>query len=126
MKRVLLFGTFDKLHLGHRFVIDQAIKRGEVFIVVGRDKTVLKIKDKTAAHSELERKKAIETAYPEVSVLLGDEEKYETPLKTVNPDLILLGYDQMLPPGIQMEDISCSVERLESYFPDKYKTSKAD
>jgi len=59
-------------------------------------------------------------------VLLGDEEKYETPLKTVNPDLILLGYDQMLPPGIQMEDISCSVERLESYFPDKYKTSKAD
>jgi len=53
MKRVLLFGTFDKLHLGHRFVIDQAIKRGEVFIVVGRDKTVLKIKDKTVPFAHL-------------------------------------------------------------------------
>ena len=42
--RVAVFGTFDLLHKGHRFVLDQAEERGDLFVVIARDSTVKTIK----------------------------------------------------------------------------------
>lgn len=123
MTRVLIFGTFDHLHPGHRFLINEALKRGELFIGVARDANVLKIKGRPALQSEDERKRALEEAFPQATVMLGHPTDYLWLIRTVKPDLLLLGYDQKLPPGVGEEDLGVKIERLEAFEPEKYKSS---
>jgi FAD synthetase len=121
--KILVFGTFDTLHAGHRFVLDQSSKRGDLYVIVARDTTVEKIKMHVPRESEEKRKKVIEAVYPEATVILGDSEEYLVPVRSVQPDLILLGYDQKLPPGVEEKDLPCAVERLEAFYPERYKSS---
>ena len=121
--RVLVFGTFDNLHPGHMFLLHEAEARGELWVIVARDNTVEKLKGKTPTQSEDERKEALESALPNAHILLGDTEDYFTPVKEIAPDLILLGYDQQLPPGVKFDDFSCPVERVKPHKPEQYKSS---
>lgn len=128
--RVLLFGTFDRLHPGHRFVINEALKRGDhaeggksVSVVVARDRNVERIKGRLPEQPEDERMQALTSAFPSVSVIPGDPNDFLTPIRAVRPDLILLGYDQELPPGVRAADLPCPVERLPAYRPKKFKSS---
>lgn len=121
--KVLAFGTFDRLHPGHRFVLDAASALGDLFVVVARDASVLRIKHKTPAQSERERWTAVRDAYPSATVLLGDTEDFLAPVRTVAPDLIVLGYDQRMPPGVAEADLPCPVRRLGAFHPDRYKSS---
>lgn len=122
--KVLLFGTFDLLHSGHLFVLNEGRKRGDLHVVVARDETVERIKKKRPVHSQDERKAAIEKEYPDAVVMLGsDDGDYLKPVREVTPDLILLGYDQKLPPGIDEADLPCPVERLPGFEPETYKSS---
>ncbi|MFA7682316.1 MAG: adenylyltransferase/cytidyltransferase family protein [Candidatus Peribacteraceae bacterium] len=121
--RVLVFGTFDGLHPGHRFFLDRAQERGDLTIIVARDKNVKQIKGKLPHHTEDMRRKALQEAYPKAQVLLGDKEDYARPVHTVQPDIILLGYDQQLPPGIREDDLPCVVERIPAYKPEQHKSS---
>jgi FAD synthetase len=123
MKRILVFGTFDHLHPGHRYVLNQAAKRGELNVVVARDSTVQRIKNLTPQHNEMQRKQMIEEAYPDANVVLGDTKNYLIPVKAIKPDLILLGYDQRLPNNITEADLGCPIERLEAFEPEKWKSS---
>lgn len=121
--RILLFGTFDHLHPGHEFVLSEGAKRGELHVVVARDETVERIKGHRADQSEQERMQAIIDHFPKAKVILGDAADYLTPVKAAQPDLILLGYDQKLPPGVDQGDLKCAVERLPPFEPEKYKSS---
>jgi FAD synthetase len=125
--KVMVFGTFDKFHPGHEFVMKEAQKRGEVTVIVARDANVEKIKGKKPKYDERVRSAAIRTAFPDVHVRLGDEGgDFLAPVRKFAPDLILLGYDQQLPPGVTEADLGCAVERLEGFQPDKYKSSLLD
>ena len=121
--RVLVFGTFDHLHPGHRFVLEEAKKRGETFVVVARDANVKKIKGRLPKQNEEERKRAIEEAFPDVHPVLGDNADFLAPVRSVRPDLVVLGYDQKLPPGVSEKDLPCRVERLPPFRPEKFKSS---
>ncbi len=121
--RILLFGTFDILHPGHLFVFQEAKKRGDVWIVIARDRNVEKLKGKTAVHVEEERKRRVEEVFPEAHVILGDSSDFFAPVRTLKPDLILFGYDQKLPPGISEADFLCPIERLPAYKPQEHKSS---
>ncbi len=121
--RVLVFGTFDGFHPGHRFVLESAAKRGQLFVVVARDRNVEKIKNHAPRQTEGERVRAIEKEFPSATVQLGDPVDFLAPLRSIKPDLILLGYDQKLPPGVTDADFPCPVERLPAMEPDKYKSS---
>jgi FAD synthetase len=121
--RVLVFGTFDHLHPGHRFVLDQAQSRGDPFVIVACDATVIRIKGHAPDQDQETRRNVVATAYPSVAVLLGDEDNYLAPVRAVAPQLILLGYDQQLPPGVKEEDLPCPVERLDAFKPEQYKSS---
>lgn len=121
--RVLLFGTFDHLHPGHQFVLDEAAKRGEVFVVIARDTNVERIKGRAPDQSEEERKAGVMRELPKAVVLLGDPENFLVPVREVRPDLIILGYDQRLPPGVTEADLLCPVERLPAFHPEQYKSS---
>jgi len=121
--RVLVFGTFDHLHPGHHFVLSEAAKRGELYVVVARDLNVQKIKGKLPQESEEIRKKSLQDAFPDAHIVLGDEKDFLVPVRSVKPDLILLGYDQQLPPGVSEDDLQVHSERLPAFRPEQYKSS---
>ena len=121
--RVLVFGTFDLLHPGHLFVFQEAAKRGDLYVVVARDANVERIKGRRPVHTEEERVAAIQDARPDATVLLGDSKDFRAPIRAVQPDLIVLGYDQRLPPGVTDRDFPCPIERLPAFEPEKHKSS---
>ncbi len=119
----MVFGTFDLLHPGHLFVLEEAKKRGPVTVVVARDVSVEKMKKFRAVQSESVRQKAIQVAFPEMDVRLGDTKDFLVPIRETLPTLILLGYDQRLPHGITEEDFPCPIERLPAFHPEIHKSS---
>lgn len=119
----MIFGTFDRLHPGHEFVLHEAMKRGEVTAIVARDHHVKKIKNRTPVDDENARVAAIRKKFPMIDVRLGNEKDFLAPLREVKPDLILLGYDQKLPPGVSDTDLPCNVERLPAFHPERFKSS---
>lgn len=121
--KVLVFGTFDRLHPGHLFFLNEAEKRGALHIVVARDANVQKIKKHTPVQSQEVRMLVVQKSFPHAHVVLGDSHDFLVPVCTVDPDLILLGYDQCLPPGVQETDFQCPIERIGSLEPDTYKSS---
>ncbi|HRH93516.1 MAG TPA: adenylyltransferase/cytidyltransferase family protein [Candidatus Peribacteria bacterium] len=124
--KVMIFGTFDKFHPGHEFVLREALKRGDVTVIVARDANVERIKGKAPRYDERVRVAAIKTAFPAANVRLGDDADFLSPVRKFAPDLILLGYDQRLPPGVSDADLPCAVERLPAFEPQKYKSSLLD
>ena len=129
MKKVITFGTFDHFHAGHESYLKQAKELGDFLIVViARDKTVKRIKGKTANHSERERLNAVKASGLADKVLLGSTgDKYDVILKH-KPDVIALGYDQFaftfrLNKMIIDNKLNTKIVRLKSYKPNVYKTS---
>lgn len=119
----MVFGTFDWLHPGHLSLIAQAKERGDVTVVVARDLNVERIKGRVPDQNEGVRMRAISTAVPDVHVVLGDGTDFLSPLRTYQPDLILLGYDQKLPPGVTEALLGCAIERAEAHAPEQFKSS---
>lgn len=95
-KTVVIFGTFDGIHEGHREFIREARKQGEKLVaVIARDKMIEKIKAKLPVQDELERLNNILNINEIDLAFLGDQEQgtYNI-LKEINPDIIFFGYDQ--------------------------------
>lgn len=94
---VMLFGTFDLLHPGHVYFINEARQLGDkLVIIIGRDKNVHNIKGQKPVWDELKRQKELQTTFPDptVTVILGDLEDFYVPVRAHQPDIIALGYDQ--------------------------------
>lgn len=121
--KLMIFGTFDDLHPGHLFVFRHALERGDVYVVVARDANVLRFKGRPPLQHEDDRVAAINKAFPSAHVMLGNPDDFLTPVREVQPDLILLGYDQKLPPGVSEEDLGIPVERLEAFDAHIHKSS---
>ncbi len=119
----MIFGTFDHLHDGHRFLIQKAMQRGDVTVVVGKDSTVRSMKGRPAMQTEQERCDAIQKEFPTAHVLLGDADDFMKPIRSEKPDLLLFGYDQKLPPGISEKDLHVPTERAEAFEPERNKSS---
>ncbi len=96
MTRVLAFGTFDRMHPGHVWFLQQAAALGDVLLVgVARDAHGLQLKNKRPHQKETERLASV-CARPEVfEAHLCDEHlgSFEL-INRFQPDLIALGHDQ--------------------------------
>lgn len=92
---VLTGGVFDIIHPGHIFTLSSAKNLGDVLIVVvARDKTVLKNKNRNPMNNEIQRLELVRSIkFVDTAILGSDNDIYETVLK-VRPDIIALGYDQ--------------------------------
>jgi FAD synthetase len=130
--RVMVFGTFDDLHPGHEYVFQQALERSHigdpdsdsgVWAVVARDANVVKIKGRAPLQTEAERMEAIAKKFPDVHIMLGSDGDFLQPVRDVQPDLIVLGYDQKFPPHVSEHDLGVPIERLESFHPEVHKSS---
>ena len=130
MKKVMVFGTFDIVHLGHLNLFKQAKKLGNyLVVVVGRDTTSKKIKKITLVHNEKERLEFLKSIKLVDQAVLGNKIDYYKIIKTDKPDVIALGYDQQnfidkLEEKIKEFRLNTKVIRLKSYKPEKHKSGK--
>ena len=95
-KKGVVFGVFDCLHDGHRDFLRQASELAdECVVIVARDSAVLALKNKKPQESEEARLRNVRAVAGVADAVLGDVEQgtYDV-LKKLQPDVILLGYDQ--------------------------------
>lgn len=129
-KTVLVFGTFDIVHLGHLNFFQQAKRLGEkLVVVVARDSRVKRIKGKRPFNGEHERMELLKHIDYIGEVRLGDEKDVYKVVTQVKPDVIALGYDQSdfvqgLNEYIKKSKKKIRVVRLKPYKSNRYKTGK--
>ncbi|MFO8018268.1 MAG: adenylyltransferase/cytidyltransferase family protein [Promethearchaeia archaeon] len=123
----MVAGTFDIIHPGHIFLINEAAKLGNVFVVVATDKNAKRFKGQGPIIPEDQRLEVVRAIKNVKKAVLGTR-KSDT-LKTVedlNPDIIMLGPDQKfilekLKKGLKEKGLGhIKVKRLEAYY-DNYR-----
>lgn len=130
MKTVLLFGTFDVLHVGHLNVFKQARKLGDkVVVIVGRDVNIKKNKGREPLNSEKDRLELLKHIDLIDEVKLGSKNNVYALIKTIKPDVIALGYDQeaytaKLQSKLIEFKLKTKVVRLKPFKIDTKKSSK--
>ena len=131
MKRVLVFGTFDILHAGHKNFFKQAKFYGDYLIaIIARDKTDLKVKGKIPKNNEFKRATIVAECGLVDKVILGQVRNKYKIINILKPNIICLGYDQ----NIFTDDLKLKLNeyelnklkiiRLKPYKPEIYKSSK--
>ena len=131
MKKVMVFGTFDIFHPGHKNFLRQAKKRGDYLTaVIARDKTVLKVKKSLPRNNENSRLSAIKkSSFADEAVLGNLGDKYKI-IKKNKPDVICLGYDQKFFINKLEEKLKefklggTVIIKMKPYRPEIYKSSK--
>jgi len=132
--KVLVFGTFDRLHAGHIDLFRQARGLGDQLIVgVGRDTVVKHIKGNHPQQYESERRRAVQSCglVSEAKLLPENPEERFIWIKQVSPDVIALGYDQTtftehFEEELRQHHLNCRVIRLKPYYPEIFKSSKME
>lgn len=130
MKKVLIFGTFDGLHPGHLNFFEQAKKYGDYLIViVARDKTVKKLRNRPPSLNEKERLKDFQNCKLVNEARLGYEDNFYRIIKEIKPETICLGYDQKsftknLPRELKKAGLKTKIYRMKPYRPEIYHSSK--
>ncbi len=138
LKKVIVFGTFDIFHPGHRDFFRQAKKFGDALVVVvARDENVKKVKGNKPKNSEQKRLEIIKKCKSVDKAILGNKDearkkddnyKYKI-LSEEKPDVICLGYDQRVNEKELQKKLKeyrmdkVKVVRLKPYKEDIYKSS---
>ncbi len=92
--KVLTAGTFEILHPGHIYYLQEAWKLGRVVTIVARDTTVRKLKGRDVVINEQQRLKVVENLYYVHKARLGYEDDMLRVVEEERPNIILLGPDQ--------------------------------
>jgi FAD synthetase len=130
MKKIMVFGTFDIFHPGHRSFLRQAKKLGDyLIVVVARDKTVGITKKQEPKNKEATRVKIIKDSRLADKVILGGLGNKYAVIKKHRPDIICLGYDQKyfvkgLKKKLDNFGLKNNIIRLKPYKPGRYKSSR--
>lgn len=129
-KKVIVFGTFDILHPGHLFFLNEAKRRGkELVVVVARDERVKKEKNKKPVLNEKDRLKMVQSLKMVDRAILGDRVGKCRVVFKIKPDAICVGYDQNTRHPHFMHQIrkiekKPRIFKIKSYHPEEYKSSK--
>ena len=130
MKRVMIFGTFDGIHDGHRHLVKEAHAFGEeVVAVVARDEHVLELKGQTPDVPLAERLELVQCETDATLAVVDDEilGSYQVIVEH-RPQLLMFGYDQ----DELMEDVQAWLEdhgvhlecvQASAFMPEVYRTS---
>jgi cytidyltransferase-like protein len=94
-KKVMVFGTFDRLHDGHRDFLRQAKEHGEhLVVVVSRDAAIAHVYGKIPMQDDAERIANILNEGIAQDIVLGHLGEKHRVLLEHNPDVIFLGFTQ--------------------------------
>ncbi|MBY9018494.1 MAG: FAD synthase [Candidatus Lokiarchaeota archaeon] len=122
-KKVLIAGTFDLIHPGHLFLINEAAKLGDVFVIVSTDKNRELYSGEAPIVPEQQRLEVIKRIKNVKAARLGrsDNDTLKT-VEEIYPDIILLGPNQKydiatLKKGLKDHGLEhIKIQRLQSYY----------
>ncbi|MFX1455998.1 MAG: adenylyltransferase/cytidyltransferase family protein [Promethearchaeota archaeon] len=122
-KKVLIAGTFDILHPGHIFLINEAAKLGDVYVIVATDKNREIYSGEAPIIPEEQRLAVMKSIKNVKDAKLGrhDNDTLKT-VEEIQPDIVLLGPDQkysvkILKKGLKERGLNnVEVRRLETYY----------
>ncbi len=127
---VMVFGTFDFLHLGHLDFFKQARQVGnKLVVVVARDSNAEKLKGMRPFFSEQERLEMVRSLRIVDEAVLGDESNFFSAVEVFQPDVIALGYDQRFLAekeiGKKLKELGlkANVLRLKPFKEQRFKSS---
>jgi len=93
-RRVVATGTFDILHPGHLYYLEESGKLGdELYVIVARDSNV-KHKPRPIVPEE-QRLRMVAALKPVDHALLGDRADMFRPIEEIRPAVITVGFNQM-------------------------------
>lgn len=128
-KKILVFGTFDHLHPGHRDFFRQAARLGRLYVAIARDRNVQKIKNRVSNQGERSRLASVVRDPSVYRARFGHQTDFLKPVIDIQPDIIALGYDQetFTPARLKAElgkrGLSPRIVRLKPFCPHKFKSS---
>lgn len=129
--KIMVFGTFDGLHLGHLNFFKQARKLDKnphLVVSIARDKNVFKIKGARPRLSEKKRFDLVKKSKLVDEVVLSGIKNYLPHIKKIRPDIIALGYDQRayvknLKKDLKTKSLVVNIVRMKPYKEKIYKNS---
>lgn len=93
-KRIVATGTFDILHPGHLYYLEESRKLGdELWVIVARDSNV-KHKPRPVI-PEQHRLAMVAALKPVDHAILGDKTDMFRPIEEIRPEIITIGFNQM-------------------------------
>lgn len=133
MRRILVFGSFDPLHEGHKYLFNQAKANGDYLtVVVARDSAIRVDKGREPRQGEDARLRAIKDLKSVDEAVMGDErpvaDEYRL-LGELDFEILVLGYDQEPSDEVVREELekhgkkAARMVRLEAHLPEKFKSS---
>ncbi|HZD42797.1 MAG TPA: adenylyltransferase/cytidyltransferase family protein [Methanomicrobiales archaeon] len=127
MKRVVATGTFDLLHPGHVYYLEESKKLGdELHVIVARD---VNVKHKAPPIvPEEQRLKMVAALKPVDYARLGDLTDMFRPIEEIQPAIITLGFNQHFDEARLVQDlktrgIRADVVRIGKYPGDQLSSS---
>ncbi len=95
-KKVLVSGCFDVLHSGHIRFFEEAAAYGDVYVSIGSDANVEKLKNRTPLYNEDERKYMVESLKYVAKAFIGPGiglMDFEPLLDVIEPDIFFVNTD---------------------------------
>lgn len=127
MRKVVATGTFDILHPGHLYYLEESRKLGdELHVIVARD-TNVRHKPKPVI-PESQRLRMIASLKPVDHAVLGDLHDMFRPIELIRPSVITIGFNQhfnedTLRESLRNRGLSCELVRIGNYSGESYCSS---
>jgi FAD synthetase len=129
MKTVMATGTFDIIHPGHGFFLEEAKKLGgenaRLIVVLARDSTV-RARKRVPVVCEKQRLEVVKMLKTVDEAYLGYEKDMFQIVEEINPDIIAIGPDQKFDISNLKEDLEKRNINAEVIKVTKYKNSPLD
>lgn len=128
MKRIVATGTFDILHPGHIYYLEESRKLGdELHVVIARDENV-KHKPRPVIPED-QRLAMVRSLKPVDHARLGSKRDIFEPIREIEPDIITLGFNQFfdadgLKKSLKEKGISAEVVRIGAYSGEGFCSSR--
>ena len=123
--KVLTFGTFDLIHPGHIAYLKFAKEQGSyLYTIVATDLISERIKERQNIYKENKRLESIKNLKISDKVIIGSKDNPLGLVKDINPDIIVLGYDQRAPIKELIKIIpNLKIIRAPKFKPEIFKSS---
>ena len=123
-KIVLAGGVFDIIHPGHIHTLNAAKALGDVLVVaIATDKTAQKMKKRTPLHNQELKCELVSCLSMVDKAVIGHEDDIFKTVKEIEPNIIVLGYDQIhqekfIDEGCKRINLNVEIVRLQSPVPE--------
>ena len=123
-KIVLAGGVFDIIHPGHIHTLNAAKALGDVLVVaIATDKTAQKMKKRPPLHNQELRCELVSCLSMVDKAVIGHEDDIFKTVKEIEPNIIVLGYDQIhqekfIDDGCKRINLNVEIVRLQSPVPE--------